>query len=211
MIRITDGIYAAIWRSLRENNCNTYLIEKDGDRILVDPGHFHLLRHWETGLEKRQLSRSDIKVVVITHGHPDHLEGAAVFDGYAKVAIGEKEYAWLKKWAPSWEPDLLLREGDLKVGSIALKVIETPGHSPASICLYLPDKKALFTGDVIFRDGLGRTDLPGGDGQKLKESIRKLASLEVEYLLPGHGEPVIGSKEVARNFRQVEEYWFQFI
>jgi len=97
------------------------------------------------------------------------------------------------------------------VGSIALKVIETPGHSPASICLYLPDKKALFTGDVIFRDGLGRTDLPGGDGQKLKESIRKLASLEVEYLLPGHGEPVIGSKEVARNFRQVEEYWFQFI
>lgn len=211
MKKITEGIYAAIWRSYRENNSNTYLIEQDGYRLIVDPGHYHLVRHWESGLQHLGINPEEINLVVITHGHPDHLEGAAIFDGKVKVAIGEKEYMWLKRWAPSWEPDLLLREGDLKLGTIKMKVIEAPGHSPGSICLYLPEKRSLFTGDVIFRDGIGRTDLPGGDGAKLKDSIRKLSGLDVEYLLPGHGEPVIGKKEVQRNFNQIEGYWFQFI
>jgi len=211
MEKIADDIYAFIWHSYRENNCNTYLLDRDGYRILIDPGYYHLSQHWEEGLHKRGLSRRDINLVVVTHAHPDHLEGVALFDGQSKVAIGEGEYTWLKKWAPSFEVDLLLRDGELKVGNIALKVIETPGHSPASICLYYPERKALFTGDVIFRAGLGRTDLPGGDGGKLKESIRKLSHLDVEYLLPGHGEPVIGKKEVAKNFEEVAHYWFQFI
>lgn len=211
MIKIADGIYASIWRSYRENNSNTYLIDRDGYRVIVDPGHYHLTRHWEAGLERLGINRRDINLVIITHGHPDHLEGAAIFDGISKVAIGEKEYAWLKRYAPSWTPDILLRAGGLKLGTIEMEIIESPGHSPGSVCLYLPKEKALFTGDVIFRDGIGRTDLPGGDGYKLKESIRRLSGLEVSYLLPGHGEPLAGKKEVEKNFRQVETYWFQLI
>ncbi|MCX7982707.1 MAG: MBL fold metallo-hydrolase [Syntrophales bacterium] len=210
-MKITDGIYAFLWRSYRENNCNTYLIDQDGYRVLIDPGHYHLIDHWERGLERLGLSRNDINLIIITHGHPDHLEGAAAFDGKAKVAIGETEYAWLRRYAPSWAPDILLHEGILRLGTIEMKIIESPGHSPASICIYLPDKEALFTGDVIFQEGIGRTDLPGGDGQKLKESIRKISQLKVKYLLPGHGNPVVGEKEVERNFHQVERYWFQFI
>lgn len=211
MINLTDGIYAAIWRSYRENNCNTYVITNEDMPILIDPGHYHLTAHWENGLEKLGLSRNDIRLVIVTHGHPDHLEGVALFDHRTKVAVGEREYVWLQKWVSQLEPDLLLREGELKVGKMRLEIIETPGHSPASICIYEPDKKVLFTGDVIFRDGIGRTDIPGGDVAQLKNSIKRLSHLDVEYLLPGHGEPVIGRAAVERNFRLIEEYWFQFI
>ncbi len=211
MINITDGIYAAIWRNYRENNCNTYVITNEDMPILIDPGHYHLTAHWEQGLEKLGLSRNDIRLVIVTHGHPDHLEGVALFDHRTKVAVGEREYVWLQKWVSQLEPDLLLREGELKVGKMRLEIIEAPGHSPASICIYAPDKKVLFTGDVIFRDGIGRTDIPGGDVAQLKNSIKRLSHLDVEYLLPGHGEPVIGRTAVERNFRLIEEYWFQFI
>jgi len=97
------------------------------------------------------------------------------------------------------------------VKDLSLDVIHTPGHSPGSICLRWKEEKALFTGDVIFRDGLGRTDLPGGNGEELKQSIRRISRLEVEWLLPGHGDFIAGSKEVQRNFSRVEEFWFAYI
>ena len=81
-----------------------------------------------------------------------------------------------------------------------MKVFHTPGHSPGSVSLYWPDKKVLFTGDLIFKDGVGRTDLPGGDSSLLKESIKRLKGLEIEWLLPGHGDMVSGAKEVRANF-----------
>jgi glyoxylase-like metal-dependent hydrolase (beta-lactamase superfamily II) len=69
----------------------------------------------------------------------------------------------------------------------------------------------LFTGDVVFKEGLGRTDLPGGDGAKLKASIKRLAELDVEWVLSGHGDPVSGEKEVKANFDQIEQFWFNYI
>ena len=67
------------------------------------------------------------------------------------------------------------------------------------------------TGDVIFNNGLGRTDLPGGNGAQLKESIRKLSAIDAQWLLSGHGEPVIGADAVSANFEQVERMWFPYI
>jgi len=90
-------------------------------------------------------------------------------------------------------------------------VLHTPGHSPGSVSLYWPEQKLLFTGDLIFKDGLGRTDLPGGDGNLLKESIKRLAGLDVEWVLPGHGDIISGAAEVKTNFDQLEQVWFNYI
>ncbi len=92
-----------------------------------------------------------------------------------------------------------------------MEIIPAPGHSPGSVCIYWPARKALFSGDAIFNQGIGRTDLPGGSGMQLKESIMRIASLEAEILLPGHGTPVIGQKAVRDNFRIIEEYWFTYL
>jgi glyoxylase-like metal-dependent hydrolase (beta-lactamase superfamily II) len=110
-----------------------------------------------------------------------------------------------------FEPQILLQEGELQVGNMTFQIIHVPGHSPGSICIYWPQEKALITGDVIFCQGLGRTDLPGGNGQTLKESIKRLARLEVEHLLPGHGETLSGRALVKKNFSEVERVWFQYI
>ena len=75
----------------------------------------------------------------------------------------------------------------------------TPGHSPGSICLYCPKEKVLFSGDTVFAEGVGRTDVPGGDPQALSHSLDRLAKLKVDKILPGHGEPVLngGSSVIA--------------
>ena len=69
----------------------------------------------------------------------------------------------------------------------------------------------LIMGDVVFNQGIGRTDLPGGNGKLLKESILKLADLDVEYLLPGHGDMVSGRKSVEANFKIIEDQWFDYL
>ena len=91
------------------------------------------------------------------------------------------------------------------------RVINTPGHSPGSVCLYWLDNKVLFTGDVVFNQGVGRTDLPGGNGLELKESIKLLSGLEVEHLLTGHGDIISGRELVASNFEFIERFWFDYL
>lgn len=211
---VCKGLHAFIWQDYRENNCNTFLI--DGvKKILIDPGHRHLFRHVERNLAALKLAPADIDVVIATHGHPDHLEGAKLFSKPTLIAMNETEYRLVKPWSgPVFEvpdPDFFLQEGDLRIGAEDFEVIHTPGHSPGSICLYWPARKALFAGDVVFREGIGRTDLPGGNGGQLKASIRKIAALEVEYLLTGHGDIVAGREAVRENFRAIEAYWFQYL
>ncbi len=215
-MKIAEGLYGFIWQDSRANNCNTFLITGQGTKgaVLIDPGHQHLFRHVAEGLEKIKVPLAEISLVLITHGHPDHMEAMKLLKETAKIAISEETYKLLQRYGYSSvfpEPDLFLGEGSLRAGDISLDVIPAPGHEPGSVCFYWPDRKALFTGDVIFSQGIGRTDLPGGSGSALKESIRKLAQLDVEYLLPGHGMPVVGKKAVEDNFRMVMNYWFQYI
>ncbi len=213
-MKIFDGCRAFIWRHYQENNCNAYLIDRN-KRIVIDPGHEHLFRHVRQGLENASVSLAAVDLVVATHGHPDHLEGVRILGKPTLFAMNEEEYAYIRELAGGYfripEPDFFLREGDLNVGSDSFQIISTPGHTPASICLYWPAAKALFTGDVIFNQGIGRTDLPGGSGEQLKASIERLAELDVEFLLPGHGEPVIGKQAVEANFQAVRDYWFPYL
>ena len=219
-MKIFDNLHFFPWNSMTANNCNTYFI--DGEkRILVDPGHYHLFDHVREELSGLSLSPEDIEMVIITHAHPDHMEGVKIFqETDALIGVSSAEMEFIKTVAPHYgealgipgfETGILLQEGDLKIGNLNFEVIHTPGHSPGSVCLYWPDTKTLFTGDVIFDQGVGRTDLPGGDVEKLKESIRKISRLDVDYLLTGHGDIVAGKEAVKQNFKAIEDFWFGYI
>ncbi|EFK09411.1 metallo-beta-lactamase domain protein [delta proteobacterium NaphS2] len=219
-MKLSEKLHFFPWNNPSANNCNTYFI--DGEKkILVDPGHYHLFGHVGDQLAQLSLTPEDMDMVIITHGHPDHMEGVRVFENTeALIALHETEMTFIQSVAPHYgealgirdfEPDILLKEGDLEIGDTTFQVFHTPGHSPGSVSLYLPDQKVLFTGDVVFNQGIGRTDLPGGNGGELKESIRRISDLDVSLLLTGHGDVVSGRDAVAENFKMIEDYWFAYL
>jgi hydroxyacylglutathione hydrolase len=212
--KVFDGLYAFIWQDYSQNNCNSFLIDSD-KKILIDPGHKHLFSHIQQGLDTLNISLDMIDIVLATHGHPDHLEAVSYFNSPTKFTMNLQEYEYILKLVGNYykipEPDFYLKQGDLTIGTNQFEVIEAPGHTPGSICLYWPIKKALFAGDVVFQEGIGRTDLPGGSGKQLKESIKKIMGLDVEYLLTGHGGIVSGKDAVLKNFTVIEDYWFRYL
>jgi|SRR5271157_624378 len=213
-MQIFDGLHAFIWRTYTQNNCNTYLI--DGElRILIDPGHKHLFEYVRKNLAALNVSPDQIYLAIVTHGHPDHMEAVQGLGKATMFAMNEEDHRFISELAGQYfkipEPHFFLREGDLTIGEYRFEVIATPGHSPGSICLYWPDKKALFTGDLVFKDSIGRTDLPGGNGGMLKESVKRISGMDIEYLLSGHGEILVGKKEVEANFEKIKNYWFDYL
>lgn len=219
-MQITDDVHAFLWESTTANNCNTYLI--DGPtRILVDPGHIDLFDHVRSGLAELNIAPEDIGLIICTHAHPDHIESVRLFKQTpALIALHLKEWQFIKDMdtyvkaainvsASAITPDILLKEGEMSIHHIDLEILHTPGHSPGSICLYWSERKLLFTGDLVFQLGVGRTDLPGGDGSLLRASIKRLGALEVEWLLPGHGGVVKGPTAIKQSFNQLKYIRFQ--
>ena len=213
-MQIFDGLHAFIWRINTQNNCNSYLID-GGSKIIIDPGHRHLFDHVLKNLSALKISPDQIDVAIVTHGHPDHLEAVQALNEATVFAMSAEEHRFISEIAGQYwkipEPLFFLREGDLIIGEYSFEVIATPGHSPGSICLYWPAKKALFTGDLVFNQSIGRTDLPGGNGSMLKESVKKISKMDIDYLLCGHGEIVVGRKEVQANFQKIKDYWFDYL
>lgn len=222
-MQLTPNLHAFLWNSANANNCNTYLIAADGTNILIDPGHAPFFDHVRRGLGERGLTVEDVNLVICTHAHSDHSEAIRFFEKTRSLfAIHPGAWNLIKNRAPydngvlipelnGIVPDFFLTEGELKVGSIVLEVFHTPGHSPGSVSLFWRTAGALFTGDLIFKDGLGRTDLPGGNGAQLKASIRRMGTLNAQWLLSGHGQPVSGAAEVKANFARVERQWFGYV
>lgn len=222
-MELTDGLHAFLWTSPSVNNCNTYLIRSAAKTILIDPGHAAYFDHVERGLAGLGVTVTDVDLVVCTHAHPDHIEAVRLFaDTPALFALHEAEWRLAEEMAPmirssmnldvsGFAPDFFLTEGDLTVGDVGLEIYHTPGHAPGAITIYWPKEKALFTGDLIFSGGLGRTDLPGGNGARLKESIRRMAAVDADWLLSGHGDIIRGAEAVRANFARVEGAWFSYI
>jgi len=215
-MRIREDLHAFIWEDPAANNCNTYLL--DGAlKVLIDPGHAALFALVRDGLAALSLTPADMDVVLITHAHPDHMEACRLFtNADTLIAMSLVEMQFVQTMAQHYgsalgrmetTPRILLQAGDLRLGDWSFEVLVTPGHSPGSLCLYWPDAKVLFSGDLIFAQGIGRTDLPGGNGAALKDSIRRIAKLDVEHLLPGHGPVVSGKEQVVANLAAVEQDW----
>jgi len=184
---------------LLQTNC--YIVVDETECMVLDPGG---------GAERILELTSQIRVryVVNTHAHFDHTAGNrkllnALQDRPGKspelvthpdaisLLADEGGAGWFG-FPPilSPEPDRLVQDGDvLQLGQLAVQVLHTPGHSPGSISLYVPREKALFVGDTLFRQGIGRPDLPGGDGDVLLRVIRdRLLSLPDDTTVyPGHG------------------------
>jgi glyoxylase-like metal-dependent hydrolase (beta-lactamase superfamily II) len=201
---------------LSDSDSNIYLI----DNVAIDSGTGFNFTRLYVLLKALKKTMEDIQQVINTHGHFDHVGGNGYFLN-AKIAIHEKDADIIEtgdtersvadffdgKLKPR-TVDRKLKDGDiLNVGDMELEVIHTPGHTPGSICLYNRKDGILFTGDTIFADGVGRTDLPGGDTEALKESIEKLKKLDVKVILPGHGELVLeNAKNVIENAAEMTDY-----
>jgi len=221
-MQIANNLHAFIWQSMTANNCNAYFVDGPA-RILIDPGHRAMFDHVDLGLRELGATTNDIDLVICTHAHPDHLEAVPLLkEGSALFTLHEIEWQWATTVAKqmsaafgldieAFSPDFFVQEGDLRLDGLEMQVFHTPGHSPGSVCLYWPMQKALFTGDLVFKEGLGRTDLPGGDGALIKDSIKRMSNLDAELLLSGHGEIISGRREVKSNFEQIEDFWFRYV
>jgi glyoxylase-like metal-dependent hydrolase (beta-lactamase superfamily II) len=219
-MKITGNIHGFLWSDPMTNNCNCYFV--DGEKkILLDPGHSHLFEHVIEGLQRLSFSLEDIDLIIITHGHPDHMEAVRLFEGPSTLIAAHKlEVEHLNRFSSrfrhdptgaGFKPHILLEQGDLKAGGLSFKILHTPGHSPGSICVYDPINKALFTGDLVFYQGVGRADLSGGNGEDLQQSLKKISDLDVEHLLPGHGQILSGRELVKNNFREIEVAYYAYL
>jgi hydroxyacylglutathione hydrolase len=212
-MRLFNEFYVYPWASYQDNNCNTIFI--DGPvPTLIDPGHSHLFSNVVESMARDGKSTDNVKLVICTHGHPDHIEAIDHFDNNVLKTISSEEFTYLDDegkelflmtgcQAPKKPFKLFLKGGQLTLGNKIFQVIPTPGHSPGSVCLYWEKEKILISGDTLFYMGVGRTDLPGGNMEALGSSIQHLSKLDVEYLIPGHGEMVKGAKSVQRNFELI--------
>jgi len=222
MMKLEKELFAYLWQNPYENNCNTYVI-KGEKTVLIDPGHSHHLDHLFNQMEKDGISPEEIELVIITHSHPDHFEGLEAFlDKSVKITMSREEERYLLENGkllfemmgqplPKFRIDFYLREGELHLGKEVFNIYSTPGHSPGSLSIHWPERKTLFTGDVIFYGGIGRTDFHEGNSKQLMESIERLSRLDTEILLPGHGETVMGRDLVLQNFEFMRQNFYAYL
>ena len=195
---------------LLECNCSVFGDETSREGLVVDPGD-----QVDDVLEIIERHGLHVKAIIITHAHIDHIGGAQKL----KQATGapvymnlndmelqkglDRQAAWLGVEPP--EPvaiDAPARDGDrLLIGATELLVLHTPGHTQGSISLWIPAEEKLVAGDTLFRDSIGRTDLPGGDGRQILRSIHdKLLPLpEQTVVIPGHGAKTTIGREKREN------------
>jgi hydroxyacylglutathione hydrolase len=222
LMKLEKDLYAYLWQDPYENNCNTYVI--DGEMtVLIDPGHSRHLSRVFNQMKEDGISPERIALVIITHSHPDHFEGLEAFvETSVKVAMSREEERYLlesgkflfemmRQPIPKLRIDFYLKEGELHLGKKNFQIYQTPGHSPGSLTVYWPEKKVLFTGDLIFYGGIGRTDFPEGNSRHLMDSIERMSSLDTELLLPGHGDIVIGKDAVVQNYEFIRQNFYAYL
>lgn len=182
--------------------CNTYLLGEEGEpALIIDPGYN------QNGALNRYLQKhhgGKILAVALTHGHFDHFAGMSEMEGLLSFPtfLSEEDYPCLgdaKKNASFYlaEPFLLKKdinpyfvedEDEIKIGPYLFKVLHTPFHTKGSCCFYFEERGILFTGDTLFRLGVGRDDLPHAEPRSKESSLEKIFALPPKTkIYPGHG------------------------
>lgn len=172
-------------------NLLSYIIRDEaiGEGIIIDPPH-HITHR--PGLEVMR-----IKAIINTHIHPDHTLGNSELAGMAPVLAHPQENKWFLRSYNTLFTFVLTRRiqprisftlsenAHIILGDTTIEVLHTPGHSPGSICLYWDGN--LISGDTVFADGIGRTDIPGGNMKHMKKSIIRIMDLPDNTIMwPGH-------------------------
>ncbi|MEO8100088.1 MAG: MBL fold metallo-hydrolase [Acidobacteriota bacterium] len=191
-------------------NCSIFGDETTHEAIVIDPGD--QIDDILAMLKKHALK---VKDIVITHAHIDHIGGAAKLKAATGAPVHmnaadaelydqvDVQAAWLGMEPPErTEIDVDARDGDtVKLSDAEFHVLHTPGHTQGSISVWIPAENKLIAGDTLFRDSIGRTDLPGGNGRQILQSIHdKLLPLpETAVVIPGHGPNTTIGRERDRN------------
>lgn len=179
-----------------QTNCYIVCDEAGRTCAVIDPG-----AEAERVAEAVEATGCTPQIILLTHGHYDHVGAVHQVQAYFACKLGapaaEKAFLndpvrslheanTLARFTP-FQPDVFYAEGGtVTVGALAFTVLETPGHTPGSCCLRCGD--ALFTGDTLFAGSAGRTDLPGGSAQAIRQSLAKLYALDENLrVFPGHG------------------------
>jgi hydroxyacylglutathione hydrolase len=193
-------------------NCSVIGDEQTHEAMVIDPGD-----DISRVLEAVRRHGLTVKLIVITHGHIDHIGGAAKLKQAtgAPVLLNRNDSPQLKMldlqaaWVGMAPPgdikiDQTMAEGDkIQAGGLSASVMETPGHTEGSVCLYFAPQKKLIAGDTLFAGSIGRTDLPGGDFKKIMRSLqqRVLALPDETIVVPGHGPlTTIGAERESNPF-----------
>lgn len=184
----------------KDHSSNCYLLQAEEELILIDTGapSYTDSMLWEVknaGLDPDRITR-----IINTHCHADHIGGNSLL----KEKFNPGLFAHLLDAPHIQKPDEYtarsMVEGELRgtkvtpidegfrIDGTNFKALHTPGHTLGSLCLYDPAAEILISGDTVFAQGFGRTDLPGGNMSNLQASLKKLSELDVRLLLPGHGE-----------------------
>ena len=185
--------------------CNSYLVAKEdsNEGILIDCASSDLL-------DKADKLGINVKAVLLTHGHFDHVSGCRAFaENYASFYCSEKEKPLIfsKEYlgifggvrVPRFEINRELQDGEeFELYGLNIKVMSTPGHTAGSVC-YIIDN-CIFTGDTLFKGSIGRTDLPTGNFAEIIKSLKNILSLSGDYTVYcGHGEDTTLEEERKNN------------
>jgi len=148
-----------------EENC--YVLIKNNTCIIIDPGA-------DYNKIKEVIKDNKVLGVLITHSHFDHIGALRNFLTKRSVKIFKRSN---------------LEEKEYALGDFSFECIYTPGHSKDSVTFYFKENNSMFIGDFIFKDSIGRTDLPGGDSKEMEQSIEKIKKYDPTIIIyPGHDE-----------------------
>ena len=176
---------------------NCYLVsDENGDTAVIDPGYTP-----EVILQAAQSQHLTVRAVLLTHGHFDHVGGVKGVTEAARcpVYVNEADTTLPAELNHGLTATDFYAEGDcISVGALRFSVLETPGHTPGSVCLRC--ENALFTGDTLFAGCCGRTDLSGGSDAQMRRSLARLGAVEAALTVyPGHGPSTTLPREKQTN------------
>lgn len=201
-------------------NSYLYYCEKTNEGVLIDPG-YHSFREKEAFLKYIHDNKINVKYILMTHGHVDHVLGNVFAKKVLEVdsyihkddkflydnAKTQGEFYGIQFENLPAVNEFIDEDTVINVGENVLNFLHTPGHSPGGVCIIDKKDKVVFCGDVIFQSSIGRTDLPGGDYNTLLDSIRKklFSVCTDEYeLYPGHmGKTSVGEEKRSNPFLKV--------